>query len=301
MKKQLITILTIILLILGIVFSVNAADYSGLEASASLNVSKQELIPGEEFTVTFNGECEKRINAITTTISYDENKLELVEGVKVTDATKWVKLEGETDLSADILSNTSDKIISGDIFTVKFKVKENAEVGTTAKIIANDIYIDSDEEDSYELGAKEIEVSIIEKTTPTPTPEEKILTGIEITKAPTKTTYNTGEKFDKAGMKVIAKYSDGTSKEITNYTYTPSEALKTSDTKVTVSYTEDGVTKTAEQKITIAGVTSVKKDGTETKKEIPYTGAQNYIAIIAIAVGTIAIVSYIKLKQYKNI
>lgn len=169
--------------------------------------------------------------------------------------------------------------------------------GTKAKITANDVYIDSDEEDSYELGTKEVEISIIEKQQTPPT--TKTLSSIEITKAPTKTTYYAGEKFDKTGMKVIAKYSDGTSKEVTNYTYAPNGALKTSDAKVTVSYTENGVTKTAVQKITVGAV--VKKDNTKSQVKMPYTGVQNYIVIIAVAVGTIAIISYIKLKQYKNI
>ena len=121
MKKQLISSLAIIFLILATTLSVNAAD-----ATVTLNLSKQEVSPGEEFTVTFNGLCEKGISGVTTTISYDENKLELVDGVKITDATKWIRLEGESDLSADIISNSSDKITTGDIFTVKFKVKEDA-------------------------------------------------------------------------------------------------------------------------------------------------------------------------------
>ncbi len=288
MKKQLITILAIILLILGVTFSVNAAD-----ATANLKASNNNLNPGETFKVTFEASCEEGINGINAVISYDTDKLEVVSPIAVTDTSKWVKIEGETDLTANILSNGS-AVKSGEVFSLTFKVKENAERGTTAKITASEIYIDGDGEGSYNLDPSEIEVSIKE--------EVVTLSSIEITKAPTKTTYNAGEKFDKTGMKVTAKYSDGTSKEVTNYTYTPTEALKTSDTKVTVSYTEDGVTKTAEQKITVAGVTSVQGTSTESKKEMPYTGTQNIIMIVAIAIiGAVSVVSYIKYRQYKNI
>lgn len=82
------------------------------------------------------------------------------------------------------------------------------------------------------------------------------LESIEITKAPDKTQYIAGEEFDKTGMQVTAKYTDGSSKRVTKYKYEPSEALTREDTVVTVSYTEDDVTKTAEQAISVieAGV-----------------------------------------------
>ena len=43
-------------------------------------------------------------------------------------------------------------------------------------------------------------------------PEAKV-TSIEVT-APEKTTYNKGEELDLTGMKVVAKYSDGTIKDV---------------------------------------------------------------------------------------
>ena len=296
MKKELITILTIILLIIGITFSVNAAD-----ATVTLTPSKSELNPGDTFTVTISATCEDGINGLIGTVTYDKDKLQLVES-KVTN-DNWYNAGESTDdnIVMEIIGNSRDKITTADIFRLTFKVKEDAQVGTTAKVTASNIQLDSDAETESlkELGTKEVTVSIVEKQTTPPT--TKTLSSIEITKAPNKTKYNAGEKFDTTGMKVTAKYSDGTSKEVTSYTYSPNVALKTSDTKVTVSYTEGGVTKTAEQKITVAGVTSVKEDETQAKKDIPYTGAQNYIVIIAIVVGIIAIGSYIKLKQYKNI
>ena len=77
-----------------------------------------------------------------------------------------------------------------------------------------------------------------------------VLTGITVS-GTFKNSYIAGETFDKTGMTVTAKYSDGTSKEVTDYTISPEGALGTEDSKVTVSYTEDGVTKTADVAITV--------------------------------------------------
>ena len=82
-------------------------------------------------------------------------------------------------------------------------------------------------------------------------PQPKTLTNIEITKMPNKTVYEEGEKFDPTGMEVTAIYSDNTRAVITNYTYSPTGSLKTTDKKVTISYTEGNITKTAEINITV--------------------------------------------------
>ncbi len=47
---------------------------------------------------------------------------------------------------------------------------------------------------------------------------EKTLTSIAVTTAPSKTEYHNGDEFDLTGMVVTATYSDGTSDEITDYT-----------------------------------------------------------------------------------
>lgn len=82
----------------------------------------------------------------------------------------------------------------------------------------------------------------------------KSLSGIAITTAPTKTTYNANESFAPAGMVVTASYSDGSDAVLNagSYTYSPNGALTVSNTVITVSYTEGGVTKTATQAITVS-------------------------------------------------
>ena len=77
------------------------------------------------------------------------------------------------------------------------------------------------------------------------------LSSIEITAAPSKTVYTVGDKFNKAGMVVTAKYDNDTSRAVTGYTFEPAGELALTDTEVTVSYTENNVTKTAKQAITV--------------------------------------------------
>ena len=77
------------------------------------------------------------------------------------------------------------------------------------------------------------------------------LSEIYIENAPTKTSYKEGENFDRTGMKVVAKYSDGSTKEITNYDILDGENLKEGTTSITISYTENGINKTTTQEITV--------------------------------------------------
>ena len=127
--------------------------------------------------------------------------------------------------------------------------------------------------------------------------EKAKLDSIEIKEAPTKTVYTEGEKFNKTGMKVIAKYSDGTTKEIKNYAYTPAGELTKKDTTITVSYTENGVTKTDTQKIKIQN----KDDGTGAKDKFPDTGAQIPIISGIVLMFAVAVASVVKIKRLTGI
>lgn len=73
---------------------------------------------------------------------------------------------------------------------------------------------------------------------------------LTITTNPTKTSYDVGATFDPTGMVVTVNYEDGTSKEVTNYTY-PTTALTAGTTSVLVTYIEAGVTVTASVAITV--------------------------------------------------
>ena len=82
----------------------------------------------------------------------------------------------------------------------------------------------------------------ITKTTTTPISVVTMLRFIAITTPPDITDYYEDDVFNPAGMVVTAYYSDGSSKVVTNYTYSPTSALTKNDTTITVSYTDTGVT-----------------------------------------------------------
>lgn len=68
------------------------------------------------------------------------------------------------------------------------------------------------------------------------TKTEAIVVSISVTTQPTKTSYVAGETFDPAGMVVTAKYSDNTTKTVTDYALDKTGALKEGDTSVVITY-----------------------------------------------------------------
>lgn len=63
--------------------------------------------------------------------------------------------------------------------------------------------------------------------------------------------YVVGQTFNKEGMIVTAKYSDGSTKAVSSYIISPSGALSESDKTITISYTEGGLTVTCVEDITV--------------------------------------------------
>lgn len=82
----------------------------------------------------------------------------------------------------------------------------------------------------------------VTKTATTPISVVTLLRFIAITTPPDVTDYYEDDVFNPSGMEVTAYYSDGTSKIVTNYTYSPTSALTKNDTTITVTYTDTGVT-----------------------------------------------------------
>lgn len=93
---------------------------------------------------------------------------------------------------------------------------------------------------------------------------ETVLESIEIIQLPTKTVYGVGDVFDASGLKVVAKYSDGTSAEIEDYDISSVNLSSLGEKKVTVYYTFGGVTKSADFTVTVSAGLS--------KADITYEG-----------------------------
>ena len=81
---------------------------------------------------------------------------------------------------------------------------------------------------------------------------DAVLEKIEVTAQPDKTAYSVGDAFDPAGMVVTATYSDGSTKAVTGYTYSP-ETFSAGDKTVTITYGE----KTASVAVQLGLVTSI--------------------------------------------
>lgn len=84
----------------------------------------------------------------------------------------------------------------------------------------------------------------------------RVLDHIDVTTEPSKKAYKYGETFNPAGMVVTAHYTDGSSQAVSGYTYSPTGALATGNTTITVSYSEGGVTKTDTQTITVTAISN---------------------------------------------
>ena len=104
-----------------------------------------------------------------------------------------------------------------------------------------------------------------------PVTVKRLLTGIVITTAPTKTTYYKGDSLDLAGMVVTATFNSGATEEVTSLcTSSPAtgSALSSYGTvTVTVTYTENGVTKTTTTNVTVT-VKTVAFNDSATDQEI---------------------------------
>jgi len=105
-----------------------------------------------------------------------------------------------------------------------------------------------------EAGTKEVTISYSGMTaTVSVEVTDVTLDQLKVTTQPTKTLYYAGDSFDPAGMVVKAVYSDGTEREVTNYTCNPT-ILSVTDTKITVTYGG----KTVDVPITISLIESLK-------------------------------------------
>ena len=86
----------------------------------------------------------------------------------------------------------------------------------------------------------------------------KTLTKIEVTQQPYKTGYWSGESFDASGMKITAKYSDGSSVLLANSDFTVSPLIMADDTtRIVIAYR--GLT--CEQPVSVSHVTDLTVEG----------------------------------------
>ena len=176
-----------------------------------------------------------------TTCKFHEQPVKALSSIEITTApTKLTYEEGEKfDKTGMVVTANYSDTTSAPVTDYTY-TPNGALAKTDTKIVVS--YTEGEITKTAEVAITVNEQQVI---------PEKTLSSIEITTAPTKLTYEEGEKFDKTGMVVTANYSDSSKAPVTNYTYTPNGVLTKTDTKIVVSYTEGEVTKTAEVTITV--------------------------------------------------
>ena len=96
---------------------------------------------------------------------------------------------------------------------------------------------------------------------------------LTITTPPSKTEYKEGESFDKTGMVVKVNLNNNKAYEIKDYTVSPSGALTTSNTEITISYGNKSVKQSIS--VVVTGVTATEfaqaKVGTDGLEPITHT------------------------------
>lgn len=264
---------------------------------------KEATIKFIDVILTDVDETDKEIGTLEKKIKLNENEEEedekTLESIEITETPDKVEYkEGE-------VFDTEGMEVTAKYSDGSTKVVTEYEISPNKELTKEDTKITiSYTEDGKTVKATQ-EITVEEKTTGGEDENEKKLAQIKITKTPKKVDYKEGEKFSPEGMEVTATYSDGSTKVITGYKYSPNGALKTTDTKIIVSYTEDGITKEAKEiaiKVTKAEGGSGTGTGTGTGSGTGYPAAGLKTVIIpAIVVAVLAIVGYVGNKKYKNI
>lgn len=231
----------------------NAAYPTGISSSPSATLG--DATPGTgSHTITWSGST---TDYVEFTINGSKGNLQVTSiTVTYTGGTKTdptitfndgsVRVGKTLDVSTLFTSNSAG--------TVTYSITSGGSYATlegstlTAGATTGDVTVQASQASAGSYNAK--------TATATISVVDPALSSIAITTAPTKTTYDEGDLFDKTGMVVTATFADASTENVTaSCTWSPSGALSTSDVEVTVSYTYKGVTKTATQAITVNAYT----------------------------------------------
>lgn len=251
-KIKILSIILVLFLLLASTVVYGADEKFNLKLgldSGKTNVQRGDTI---KINVVLDSVSVENLGGYMANLVFDES---IFEGVDISNNGVVLVSGSDTELTV-FKKGTITKVIS-------LKVKDDAKLNEQTEIKLENIvgayYTSTD------AGVEQINGSCdsLKLTVTEEDLEEKTLEGIEVSEEPAKTTYTEGEKFDKTGMKITAKYSDGSSKEVTDYTYTPEGNLLESDSKITITYTEGNITKTTEQEITV----NKENDSNQTKDD----------------------------------
>ncbi len=263
MKKKIVaSILFFILCIASTVI------YAAIDAKAEINSSSLTVKPGDEVTFVVKVKdiiSDNGINGIEGTISYSTDVFEDISDGDVTKAGAWDVAYYNKKVIAEGLTSMKENT---DVINIKLKVKNDSNVsGKTGKVELKDTSVYNTE--TLELGTISASVKIEgssnqggSESTPTPSP-----TGGTTNNTPTPTANNNQNSGSNQGNLPITNIDTNTS---------------------------SGGTTT---KTTGSGTTAK----TTSSSSLPKAGIGSTIAVLLVIVTGIGIVSYIKLKKYKEI
>ena len=234
MKKSVLKVLLIAIFLLTITKIVYAADPS------IIIEGDDSIAPGATKEMTVKIISEEDVGVISGSIE----KNELIKSFTLSGENGWnITFNQQTGKFNVVKAEGAKQEV---ILKIQYVASD---VGGTGTITLKGVKATTINYETKELGDILKEISIVEITPPVI--EEPTLVSITISKEPTKTNYIEGEKFDKTGMEITALYSNGTTKKVTSYTYSPTRALQETDTKVIITVKEGNITKTAEQTIKV--------------------------------------------------
>ena len=227
-------------------------DLSGMKVEAVYSNGKTKEITG--YKVTNGDKLTKGQTSVKITYTEDGVTKEVTQTITVN-----AKQDVKSDLSSIKITKTPSKVtyIEGEKFDIAGMEVKAVYSDKTEKVITNYKVTNGDK---LTKGQTSVTISYTEKNitktvnqaiTVKAKEEKTTLTSISVKTPPTKVKYKEEEKFNDSGMVIEATYSDGTTKEITNYSVIDGEKLVVGQSTVTITYTEDGITKTTTQNITV--------------------------------------------------
>lgn len=149
MRKVLISVLTVIFIV-SMITTVNAAT-----GSISVGASSDSVVKGKTFTVTVAGTAEANIKAMEAKLSYDTNKL-AIENKSAGQGFSDLSGSNEIAITASSSENLSK---AGTLYTITFKVLDNATEGETTISVSNAVLGLLDAENTNEL-SDEVTITI---------------------------------------------------------------------------------------------------------------------------------------------
>ena len=229
----------------------------GMVVTATYSDGHTEKLTAEDYEILPDGELEKEDTVIT--IRYKEGKITKETELNITVIDDELVLTGINVITKP--KKTTYK--EGEYFDPKGMVviavyddRSTAEV-TNLEFYPDDALKEYDDTIfiSYTEGRKTVTTELSIKVTKA----ERILTGLELTKAPVKTEYREGEYFDATGMILTAIYEDNTTAVVDDFTIKPNRALKVTDKYVMIFYTEEYEGRYLQQSVEVE-ITVVEND-----------------------------------------